>query len=102
VREWSSSCLVASSHERDAKRAKLAAGVAARHNRVVLHDLPRRLLVGSLEDGDAGVDRTEFGPTRMIVPSASILWKRSKCTPQTSISSSVIVSAKFSRGACRK
>ena len=36
------------------------------------------------------------GPTRMIVPSASSRWKRSKWTPQTASSCSVIVAAKSS------
>jgi hypothetical protein len=50
---------VSTAQQRDAERPELAASVAAADDRIIHHDLPRSLLVGCLEDTEAGVDRAK-------------------------------------------
>jgi hypothetical protein len=50
---------VSSAQQRYPERADFPECVAAKDHRILRHDLPRGLLVGSLEDDQAGVDRSQ-------------------------------------------
>src|SRR5213082_2074886 len=50
---------VSSAQQRYPERADFPACVAAADHRVFLHDLPRGLLVGSIEDDQAGIGRSQ-------------------------------------------
>src|SRR5204862_147419 len=50
---------VSSAQQRYAERADFPACVAAADHRVVVHDLPRGLRVGSVEDDQAGLGRSQ-------------------------------------------
>src|SRR5262245_46705450 len=53
---------IASTQQRNTTRTELPARIAAGDHRVFLHDLPRRVLVGRLENRNARVDRAERRP----------------------------------------
>src|SRR5580692_7309263 len=50
---------VSSAQQRYPERADFPERVAAADHRILLHDLPRGLLVGCVEDDQAGVDRSQ-------------------------------------------
>jgi hypothetical protein len=93
---------VSSAQQRYPERADFPEGVAAADYRILLHHLPRGLLVGSIEDDQAGVDRAQrrAGEDEPAV-SQQALQSLEMLRPDV-FSSAVIVAAKSSRGGWMK